>query len=177
MDIRKLELADQEVYRAFEADMLADKEHNPFVELTYIDDLPKAIREGQHSEEKQEGQTWSTYSTYYAFVNGEIAGLLRCFWEAENEAVVKLGQIGYMVRPKFRRQGFAMEMLAFAKDLYAQKGYEKVSIATSQDNFPSRCLIEKAGGQLESLSQFEYFGKKLQVAKYWLTLQSKPTFI
>ncbi len=170
MEIRKLKMADQTAYRHFESEMLAEKKSNPFVEMTYIEDLPQAIREGQDSEIKKEGQTWSTYSTYYAFVNGDIAGMIRCFWEADNETVIQLGQLGYMSAPSFRRQGIVQQLIQFALKQFAEKGYDRISVVADKDNVSSRCLIEKMGGQLEKISQIDYFGQPMMAAKYWIVI-------
>lgn len=175
MEIRKLKLSDQAAYRRFEADMLKDKQDNPFIELAYIEDLQKAILDNQHSEIKQEGQTWSTYSTYYAFVDGDIAGMIRCFWEADNPTVIDLGQLGYMISPKFRRQGIAQDLLDFSLKLFKEKGYNRISIVADEDNLPSRRLIEKMGGQLAEIAQISYFGKDMIAAKYWLSIRKENT--
>ncbi|MGT2754222.1 GNAT family N-acetyltransferase [Streptococcus ovis] len=171
IEIRKLQLGDEVAYRRFEEAMLAEKTTNSFVEMEYIDDLPKAILEGQESEIKKEGQIWSTYSTYYAFVNGEIAGMIRCFWEADNETVVNLGQLGYMSSPVFRRQGIVQHLIQFAMELFAEKGYDRISVVAAENNLPSRRLIEKMSGQLEKISQIDYFGKSMMAAKYQFLLK------
>ncbi|MET3643659.1 GNAT family N-acetyltransferase [Streptococcus gallinaceus] len=175
MDIRKLELSDQEAYRRYEAAMLSDKQGNPFVELEFVEDLEQAILDGQQSEVKQAGQTWSPYSTYYGFIDNEIVGMVRCFWEADNSTVLDLGEVGYMVHPHYRWQGIAQALLAFALDLFEKKGYEKVSVATDRDNLPSRGLIKKMGGQLESIRQIHYFGQSMLAAKYWIYLGKENT--
>lgn len=139
--------------------------------MEYINDLPKAILEGQESEIKKEGQTWSTYSTYYAFVDGEIAGMIRCFWETENEVVKNLGQLGYMSSPAYRRQGVVQKLFRFAMNLFAEKGYDRISVVADEKNIPSRQLIEKMGGQLEKISQIDYLGQPMEAAKYWIFLK------
>ncbi|MGT2911269.1 GNAT family N-acetyltransferase [Streptococcus cameli] len=170
MEIRKLELGDQAAYRRFETAMLSDKETNPFVELDYIEDLPKAIAAGQQSEIKEEGQTWSTYSTYYAFIDGEIAGFIRCFWEADNPMVQNLGQLGYMSSPSYRRQGVVEKLIAFAMAQFVEKGFRRIFLVADKENLASRSLIEKMGGQLEQISTIDYFGRPMEAAKYRISL-------
>ena len=155
LDFRKITLADEEAYRAFEAAMLEDKKVNPHVELEYEDDFEKIVRRSAQSELKQEGQTWSTYTKYYAFLNEKIVGVVICFWEMEHPDCQTLGHVGYMVAPAFRRQGLATAFVNFALEQYRKKGIPSLLLATDQDNLASRGLIEKMGGQLVALEDID----------------------
>lgn len=168
LDFRKITLADEDAYRAFEAAMLEDKKVNPHVELEYEDDFEKIVRRSAQSELKQEGQTWSTYTKYYAFLDEKIVGFVICFWEMDHPDCQILGHVGYMVAPAFRRQGLATAFVNFALDQYRKKGITSILLATDQDNLASRGLLEKMGGQLVALEDIDYQGQKRQSARYRL---------
>ena len=168
LDFRKITLADEEAYRAFEAAMLEDKKVNPHVEWWYVEDFPKFVSNSEESELKQEGQIWSTYTRYFAFLDEKIVGFVICFWEMDHPDCQTLGHVGYMVAPAFRRQGLATAFVNFAQDRYREKGIPSILLATDQDNLASRGLIEKMGGQLVALEEIDYQGQKRQSARYRL---------
>lgn len=165
---RKLTLADEVAYRAFEKAMLEDKKVNPYVEWWHVEDFPKFVTDNHQSEQKQEGQSWSTYTRYFAFLDGHIVGFLICFWEIDHPDCQKLGHVGYMVAPAYRRQGLGRRFLTFAKDRYREKGMASVLLVTDQANIASRGLIEQLGGQLVALEEIDHLEKSLQAARYQL---------
>ena len=168
LNFRKITLADEEAYRAFETAMLEDKKVNPFVELEYVEDFEEIVARNTQSEIQQEGQTWSTFTKYYAFLDEKIVGFVICFWEMDHPDCQILGHVGYMVAPAFRRQGLATAFVNFAKDRYCEKGIPSLLLATDQDNLASRGLIKKMGGQLVALEDIDYLGQKRQSAHYRL---------
>ena len=168
LNFRKITLADEEAYRAFEAAMLEDKKVNPHVEWWYVEDFPKFVSNNEESELKQEGQIWSTYTRYFAFLDEKIVGFVICFWEMDHPDCQTLGHVGYMVAPAFRRRGLAPAFVNFALDQYRKKGITSILLATDQDNLASRGLLEKMGGQLVALEGIDYQGQKRQSARYRL---------
>lgn len=168
---RKIRLADEKAYREFETAILEDKKVNPHVELDYVEDFAQIVARSTQSEIKQEGQTWSTYTKYFVFLDDKIVGYVICFWEMEHPDCQKIGHIGYMVAPSFRRQGMATAFVHFALECYREKGIPFVLIATNQDNLASRGLIEKLGGQLLALEEIEHHGQILQSARYQLDIR------
>lgn len=174
---RKLRLEDEEAYRTFEATMLEDKKVNPFVEFNEdVEDFEKIVARNVQSEIKQEEQTWSTYTKYFVFLDEKVVGYVICFWEMDHSDCQKLGHIGYMVAPDFRRQGMATTFVRFALERYLEKGVSSVLIATDQDNLPSRGLIEKLGGQLVALEEINYQGRKRWSARYQLETRNAKVF-
>jgi predicted acetyltransferase len=75
------------------------------------------------------------------------------------------GHIGYGVRPSYRRQGFATEVLrqslAYAREL----GITEVLVTCLDNNEGSKRVIESHGGLLENKVEFE--GALLR--RYWIT--------
>jgi len=105
-----------------------------------------------------------------AFVGNEIVGRISIRHHL-NELLLKLGgHIGYGVLPKFRRNGYATEMLSqallYAKDL----GIKKALLTCDDDNFASIKVIEKNGGKLEN--KVDAGGARPLKRRYWIDLNT-----
>ncbi len=61
------------------------------------------------------------------------------------------GHIGYAVRPSYRRQGFAGEILGQALIIARAEGVERVLVTCDEDNAISTRVIERHGGVLEDI--------------------------
>lgn len=168
IDYRKLTLADEAAYRSFEAAMLEDKKKNPFVEWWQVEDFARFVSMSDQSETKQEGQAWSPYTRYFAFVGEEIVGFVICFWELDHPDCLKLGHVGYMVAPAYRRQGIASQLLTLALEHYRQRQVSSILIVTHEDNWPCRHLVEKQGGDLLALEPLHHLGDTFCAARYRL---------
>jgi predicted acetyltransferase len=77
------------------------------------------------------------------------------------------GHIGYSVRPRFRRNGFAGKILDLALIEARNLGISKALLTCDADNIASRRLIESHGGLPEALNSQDTVTKfKL---RYWIT--------
>ena len=106
----------------------------------------------------------------FAVDNGEIVGRVS-IRHALNDFLFNYGgHIGYAVRPKFRRNGYATEILRQALEYCRGLGLEKVLVTCNDTNEPSAKTIEKCGGKLENkvIEQIES-GERL-VRRYWIDL-------
>lgn len=168
MEIRKIRRSDEQVFRLLEQALLEDKATNPFVEWWQVEDFGKFVAQSDQSEIKQVDQTWSPFTRYFAIVDGQLAGFVICFWEMDHPDCLKLGHLGFMVSPSWRRQGIASCLLRFALNQYRERQVEEVLIATDQTNLPCRSLIESFGGTLVALEAVPYLGKELESARYRL---------
>ena len=65
------------------------------------------------------------------------------------------GHIGYGVRPSYRRQGFATEILRQSLALINGLGVTEVLVTCAEDNLGSIKVIESQGGILENSVNFE----------------------
>ena len=76
------------------------------------------------------------------------------------------GHIGYMVRPSFRRRGYAKEMLRQALLIARELGIESALITCNDDNLGSIRVIESQGGVLENVVDDN--GRALR--RYWIDI-------
>lgn len=99
-----------------------------------------------------------------AEVDGDVIGRIS-IRHALNDFLFKYGgHIGYMVRPAFRRRGYASEMLQQALLITTELGINEVLITCNDDNLGSIKVIEKHGGVLEN--KVDEDGKLLR--RYWI---------
>ena len=180
MDIRRIELTDEQAFRAFQALLLAEKEAgNSFVETRKVEDFQAFVEKSHRQETETDDPNWSTSTSYYAFEDGEILGKISCRWEIEKGDLLRVGgHIGYVTSPKHRRKGFITKLLAFALEKYNQRGIERVLITTNNNNLPSRKTIEKFGGQLENIITVEEdfpnpFMAGETICRYWVKTEGE----
>jgi len=78
-----------------------------------------------------------------------------------------LGQIGYGVRPSARRRGLAGWALGeMLREARVTLGLDRVLIPCLADNVASARTIERNGGVLEGIRDYENFSLR----RYWITL-------
>ena len=77
------------------------------------------------------------------------------------------GHIGYGVRPNFRRQGFATEILRQSLGYIHRIGITEVLITCHDNNLGSIKVIESQGGTLENVVNF----KDDLMRRYWIKKQ------
>lgn len=75
------------------------------------------------------------------------------------------GHIGYGVRPSYRRQGFATEILRQSLIYIHGLGVAEVLVTCDEENLGSIKVIESQGGILENKVEFEGTLKR----RYWIT--------
>ena len=75
------------------------------------------------------------------------------------------GHIGFGVRPDYRRQGFATEILRQSLSFIHELGVTEVLVTCDEDNLGSIKVIESQGGNLENKVEFEGTLKR----RYWIT--------
>lgn len=75
------------------------------------------------------------------------------------------GHIGYGVRPSYRRQGFATEILRQSLTYLHELGVSEVLITCDEDNLGSRKVIKSQGGIFENCINFDGVSKR----RYWIT--------
>ena len=105
----------------------------------------------------------------YGFMNGEIVGRVSIRHEL-NEYLMRVGgHIGYSVAPRFRKNGFATQMLGSALE-YCKKDLklQKILITCDDNNLGSIKIIEKHNGVLEQKVTVE--DSAILKRRYWISL-------
>jgi len=97
--------------------------------------------------------------------SGNLVGRTSIRYELNDYLFNVGGHIGYGVRPSYRRQGFATEILRQSLVLIHGLGVTKVLVTCDEDNLGSIKVIESKGGILENKVEFE----GTLVRRYWIT--------
>ena len=144
-----------------------------------------AIENYEYLKSYSEGLPWSEYlevlknesmgtdlkkshvpTTYLIAENeGDLVGRASIRHELNDFLFRVRGHIGYQVRPSYRRQGFATEILRQSLALIHGLGVTKVLVTCDEDNVGSIKVIESQGGILENSVNFEGILKR----RYWIT--------
>ena len=72
-----------------------------------------------------------------------------------------------------RRCGYGHFALAVALFEARRLGLSQVLLYASEDNAPSRATIERAGGNLDSVTYSEFWRER--VCKYWVTVPAESS--
>ncbi len=111
----------------------------------------------------KEGRVPSTF--LIAEIDGKLVGRASIRHELNDFLLSVGGHIGYGVRPSYRRQGFATEILRQSLTYIHGLGVREVLVTCDDDNFGSIKVIESQGGILENKVEFEGTLKR----RYWIT--------
>lgn len=122
--------------------------------------------EKMNKNSKEPDKEWGKSLTYLAFDDERLIGLLSVRYELGEELAWKFGHIGYGVRPRERRKGYATQMLKFALEECKRYGLNKVIVGCYSQNIASAKTIIKNGGKLvketsESVEINEFWKIKL----------------
>ena len=82
------------------------------------------------------------------------------------------GHIGYSVRPSERRKGYGTLVCALALRKAREMGLARVLLTCDADNAASARIIEKNGGDFDSIACVEKTGKR--VRRYWIDTAPEP---
>lgn len=101
-------------------------------------------------------EAWGRSLLYLCLDEGRLIGLLSIRYELPAELSLRLGDVGYGVRPTERRKGYASRMLAHALDVCRQRGMPRVLLGCYADNLASAGVIRHCGGVLvEETDRYE----------------------
>ncbi len=138
-------------FTRFAADTEADKIHLGDFDLMRTD--PEAYLIGAENQSRGIGLPagWVPHTRYwYILDNKRIIGSadIRHFLTPDLEDLG--GHIGYVIKPGERNKGYATSLLAGIIPEAANLGIKKLLITAASDNIPSRKVIEKNGGILDT---------------------------
>jgi predicted acetyltransferase len=167
MVLRPPSIEDESALRLAHSE-LAQEGHDGFLLNNFSDDyrnfaaFVQSVSDYWVGKNLSEGHVPSTF--LIAEVAGEIVGRVS-IRHTLNEFLFNFGgHIGYMVRPEFRRRGYASEMLRQALLVAKELGIEKVLITCNDDNLGSIKVVEGHGGELEN--KIDEDGGLLR--RYWI---------
>ena len=119
--------------------------------------------------EKNLPKTYSPQTLYLAINdNDEIVGAIGIRWKQVPALMTFGGLIGYSIRPKQRRKGYASEMLKLALDKLKNTNLENVLITCKDFNIASKKVIEKNGGIFEDT--YNNIDDGYTYLRYWIKI-------
>ncbi len=104
---------------------------------------------------------------------GEIAGVVRVRHSIAHPLLSQEGgHIGYDIPPSCRRRGNGLAALVVGLDHASELRLTRVLLCAAASNTPSRAIIERCGGRLES----EHYSRRLgcAVCRYWIDVPQSP---
>lgn len=169
LELRQLNLQDEEAFKKGFAEWA--KEDPTWISFIWQDGMTfeKML---QLLEDETKGINLApgrvAHTMLYGFVNGEIVGRVSVRHELNDFLFQRGGNVGYSVAPRFRKKGYATEMLRQGL-LYCKKiGLTEVLITCENENVHSYKVIEKNGGVFENYFVDER--EQVIVRRYWVTL-------
>lgn len=108
------------------------------------------------------------HTMLYAFLHADIIGRVSVRHTLNDELRYRGGHIGYGVAPRFRKKGYASEMVRQSLDYCRSLGLDQILITCGDTNTPSWKIIEKFGGELENLVWDNVDNEMIR--RYWLKL-------
>jgi predicted acetyltransferase len=100
-----------------------------------------------------------------ATVDGDLVGSLSIRHELNATLARYGGHIGYTIVPSHRRKGYATQALRQALPIARSLGIDEVLVTCDEDNIASARVIEKCGGEFESVSDPAPWGTPMR--RYW----------
>ena len=103
---------------------------------------------------------------YVGVVSGEIVGRVSVRFQLNEFLSSVGGHIGYGVRPRYRREGYATEILRQSIPICAAHDIDRALITCDVDNVGSMKVIEGCGGIFEGVTCNPALD--IQKRRYWL---------
>ncbi len=108
------------------------------------------------------------HTMLYGFVDDKIIGRVSVRHELNDYLRRRGGHIGYAVAPRFRKKGYATEMVGQALEYCRKLGLPRVMITCAEHNTPSWKIIEHFGGILQDQMWDDEEDELMR--RYWVRL-------
>jgi predicted acetyltransferase len=126
----------------------------------------RGLLDEEHGKNLREGWVPCTHRWLIAST-GAVVGVARLRHSISTPFLAENGgHIGYDVAPSHRRKGYGHLALSTALSEARRIGLTRVLLCTGQDNAASRAVIERQGGELETVSYSKFWGE--QLCRYWV---------
>ena len=113
---------------------------------------------------------WVATTTYWATISGAVVGRGALRHELTQDLAEFGGHIGYEVRPSFRRQGVATEMLRQILLTDEARRIGRLLLTCAPTNTASNKTIQANGGKLARTGFVERIGRNTNY--YWIDLSA-----
>jgi len=131
---------------------------------TRWDTYLKALHDHRCGLNLAEGRVPATFLV--ADVAGVIVGRASIRHELNDRLKQEGGHVGYAVLPPYRRRGYATEMLRQSLVIARASGVDRVLLTCDDDNTGSIAVIERCGGQLDSVIRLGH--SAVPIRRYWI---------
>ncbi len=108
------------------------------------------------------------HTMLYGFLDGVIIGRVSVRHTLNEYLRLRGGHIGYAIAPRFRRKGYATELVAQALEYCKSIGVIDVMVTCADTNEPSWKIIERFKGKLQDKIWDEEDQETIR--RYWISL-------
>lgn len=167
LTLRRLDLGDEADVTAAVAEMAAEGGHWTY---THRADLPwREYVSLVHGWEDGINlpADFVAHCELVAVVDGQVIGRASIRWDLDDFLRTLGGHIGYAVRPAFRRQGHATEILRQSVEILRARGVHRILVTCDDDNLASARVIEANQGVLENVVEHTDPGLPPR-RRYWI---------
>ncbi|NND07299.1 MAG: GNAT family N-acetyltransferase [Saprospiraceae bacterium] len=111
---------------------------------------------------------WIPTKTYWLVREKRFLGQVDIRPQLTKELAAFGGQVGYVIRPSARLQGFGKKLLSLALDKAGELGLEKVLVTCDENNMASKKIIVTSGGRL--YDKLYDAVREVTILRYWIIL-------